>query len=200
MSGVGENIQRLRRAAGLTQAALGEEIGVTNTAVSNWEQGLAEPTLQNVLRLCEVLNTTADQLLGVPFGSVGSKAQVFVVSHADEGKFEGQGLRSFFEYRQLGVSEASNGEFGAHVIRAVPGEQLPGEWHSHDLSFQMVYVTKGWVEFEYEGQGAHMLRPGSCVMQPSGIRHRLIRNSDDLELVEITSPASFETTEEKAKA
>lgn len=124
--------------------------------------------------------------------------QSFVISHADAGEFKGQGLRPFFEYRQLGISEATKGDFGAHVIRAVPGMESPGTWHSHDLVFQMVYVTKGWVVFEYEGEGEHVLRAGSCVLQPPGIRHREVRHSDDMELIEITSPATFDTAEEIA--
>ena len=126
--------------------------------------------------------------------------QTFTITHADDRPFEGAGLRSFFEYAQLGIREATGGEFGAHVIRAVPGEHSPGAWHSHDLKFQMVYVTKGWVEFEYAGHGRHILRAGSCVVQPAGIVHREIRHSDDVELLEITSPAEFETREEDAPA
>ena len=125
-------------------------------------------------------------------------AQDFVIKHADDGPFEGQGLRAFFEYRQLGIAEATGGDFGAHVIRAVPGEDSPGAWHSHELEFQMVYVTKGWVEFEYAGHGKHMLRAGSSVLQPPGIVHREVRHSDDMELIEITKPAQFETKEEAA--
>jgi len=117
----------------------------------------------------------------------------FTISHADSGTFEGAGLRPFFEYRQLGVTEATDGKFGAHVIRAVPGMEGPGTWHTHDLDFQMVYVTKGWVVFEYEGEGEQVLRAGSCVLQPSGIRHREVRHSDDMELIEIVSPAEFAT-------
>jgi len=117
----------------------------------------------------------------------------FTISHADSWTFEGAGLRPFFEYRQLGVTEATDGKFGAHVIRAVPGMESPGTWHTHDLDFQMVYVTKGWVVFEYEGEGEQVLRAGSCVLQPSGIRHREVRHSDDMELIEIVSPAEFAT-------
>lgn len=119
--------------------------------------------------------------------------QAFSISHADGGSFEGRGLRPFFEYRQLGISHATQGAFGAHVIRAVPGMESPATWHTHDLDFQMVYVTKGWVVFEYEGEGEHVLREGSCVLQPPGIKHREVRHSDDLELIEITSPADFST-------
>ena len=126
------------------------------------------------------------------------KNQAFTIAHADDGKFEGQGLRAFFEYRPLGIAEATGGKYGAHVIRAVPGMESPGAWHSHDLDFQMVYVTRGWVVFEYEGQGEHVLRAGSCVLQPPGIKHREVRHSDDLELIEITAPADFTTREEDA--
>lgn len=123
----------------------------------------------------------------------------FTIAHADSGAFESAGLRPFFEYRQLGIDKATDGKFGAHVIRAVPGMESPGTWHSHDLEFQMVYVTKGWVVFEYVGQGEHVLRAGSCVLQPSGIKHREVRHSDDMELIEITSPAVFTTQEEGAE-
>jgi mannose-6-phosphate isomerase-like protein (cupin superfamily) len=128
------------------------------------------------------------------------KGQAFTVAHADSGTFEGAGLRLFFEYRQLGIREATGGAYGAHVIRAVPGMESPAEWHSHDLTFQMVYVTRGWVVFEYEGEGDVTLREGSCVLQPPGIRHREVRHSDDLELIEITSPAEFATIPEAMPA
>jgi quercetin dioxygenase-like cupin family protein len=126
------------------------------------------------------------------------KGQAFTVAHADDGKFEGQGLRAFFEYRQLGIAEATQGKFGAHVIRAVPGRHSEAQWHTHDLDFQMVYVTRGWVVFEYDGQGEVILRAGSCALQPPGIRHREVTHSGDLELIEITSPAEFETVAAEA--
>ena len=49
------------------------------------------------------------------------------------------------------------------------------------------------MRFEYEGIGEVLLRPGSCVHQPTGIQHREIEHSDDLEMLEITSPAEFKT-------
>ena len=126
------------------------------------------------------------------------KNQAFAITHADAGKFVGQGLRAFFEYRDLGIKGATKGAFGAHVIRAVPGMESPGTWHTHDLDFQMVYVTKGWVVFEYRGEGEHVLREGSCVLQPPGVEHREVRHSDNMELIEITAPADFTTEEVSA--
>ena len=124
------------------------------------------------------------------------------VSHAEDGAFSGGGLRAFFEYRDLGIKGATEGRVGAHVIRAVPGRHAEGDSHLHRLDFQMVYVLKGWVRFWYEGHGEVLLKPGSCVHQPPGIVHREIEHSDDLELIEITLPADFETepAEEAAEA
>ena len=138
-----------------------------------------------------------DIRLGINAGSLW-KGQAFSISHPDQTEFKSRGLRAFFEYRDLGIDHATGGQYGAHVLRAVPDAHSEPNWHIHDLDFQMVYVTKGWVEFEYEGEGAHILREGSCVLQPPGIRHRLVKNSDDLELLEITSPAEFPTAAEDA--
>ena len=125
------------------------------------------------------------------------KGQAFCVSHADgSGTFKSNftgGLRAFFEYRNLGVDDATQGKYSANVIRAVPGRHTEPSWHIHHLDFQMIYILQGWVTFEYEGQGEVTFRPGSAALQPPGIRHREIRHSDDLELIEITSPAEFKT-------
>ena len=116
----------------------------------------------------------------------------FTVSHKEKSKFE-SGLRGFFQYRDLGIDAATEGNYGANVIRAVPGKHSKGEWHLHKLNFQMVYILKGTVKFEYKGKGEFTLYPGDVVYQPSEIHHREIEHSDDLELIEITSPSEFET-------
>ena len=120
-----------------------------------------------------------------------------VVSHAADATFTA-GLRAFFAYRDLGIRHVTGGKVGAHVIRAVPGAGAHPVWHTHDLTFQMVYVLKGWVRFEYEGAGEVLLTAGSMVHQPPGIRHRELAHSDDLELLEITLPAEFRTDETDA--
>ena len=114
------------------------------------------------------------------------------VSHAEGREFD-QGLRAFFAYAGLGIAEATGGRFGAHVIRAVPGAHPEPKWHWHELEFQLVWVVRGWVRFEYEDIGEVTLRPGTSVLQPPRVKHREIAHSDDLELVEITAPAEFPT-------
>lgn len=48
----------------------------------------------------------------------------FSVSHLKGSEFKAEGLRAFFEYRDLGVKEATAGKAVAHVIRARPGGEF----------------------------------------------------------------------------
>jgi quercetin dioxygenase-like cupin family protein len=57
----------------------------------------------------------------------------------------------------------------------------------------MVYVLKGWIKSEFEGEGAHTFYAGSCWIQPPKIKHTVLGYSDDCELLEIVLPADFET-------
>lgn len=122
----------------------------------------------------------------------------FSASHTRNTPFHDGGLRSCFEYRDLGISAATGGRVMAHVIRAKEGAHAGFGWHKHNLDFQMYYVLKGWVRFNYEGVGEVLAEAGSCVNQPPGIGHAEIAHSDDLELLEITLPAEFETVEIEA--
>jgi len=127
-------------------------------------------------------------------------ARRFSVSHRKRSKFVQRGLRGYFEYRDLGIKRATRGKVVAHVIRARPGKAPHGEWHMHDCDAQFVYVLKGWVEFEYEGVGKVTMRAGSCFYQPPRIRHREIRHSKDIEMLEVVAPADFETLDAKPPA
>ena len=118
----------------------------------------------------------------------------FVATHAKEAVFS-RGLRSYFEYRDLGIRHATEGRVEAHVIRAAAGKAFSNQPHLHRTSFQMVYVLKGWIEFEYEGEGIVRLEAGSCVHQPPGIRHRELGHSEDVEMLEVVLPADFATEE-----
>jgi quercetin dioxygenase-like cupin family protein len=118
--------------------------------------------------------------------------QPVAVNHAADATFE-RGLRPFFEYRDLGIAQATSGQVVAHVIRAVPGAGFSSQPHLHRTQFQLVYVLKGWIEFEYEGQGVVRLVAGDSVHQPPGIRHRELGHSDDVELLEVVMPADFKT-------
>ena len=60
---IGQYIQNLRKAAGLTQKELAEKLNLSFQAVSKWENGDSLPDTGVLLDLCDILNTTADKLL-----------------------------------------------------------------------------------------------------------------------------------------
>ena len=118
--------------------------------------------------------------------------QKLSIVHAAGSTFVADGMRKCFEYRDLGISAATGGNFHAHVIRAVDREEDGIGLHRHnEIEFQMVYILKGWMRFWYEGEGEVVAREGTCILQPPKIKHDVLEWSDDLELLEITSPANF---------
>ena len=118
----------------------------------------------------------------------------FVAAHLKDAKFE-RGLRSFYEYRDLGIKSATEGRVDVHVIRAAAGENFSSQPHLHKTEFQLVYILKGWIEFEYEAQGVVRLEAGSCVHQPPSIRHRELGHNLDIEMLEIVLRCGFATEE-----
>jgi quercetin dioxygenase-like cupin family protein len=120
----------------------------------------------------------------------------FTFSHHREEDFD-QGLRTYAKYRDLGIAPATGGMVQAHVIRMLPPfrPEEVSKPHYHDVEFQMIYVLKGWMTTELEGEGTHTFRAGSCWIQPPGIKHTVLGYSDDCELLEIVLPADFETVE-----
>ncbi len=128
---------------------------------------------------------------------MSENAQKFCANFAKDAKFEG-GLRGYFEYRDLGISDSTNGQYHAAVSRVRQGEKgdvniRTTGMHRHLCDFQMFYVLKGWVTMEYEGQGEVKFNEGDCCMQPAGILHNEIQCSSDFECIEIYTPAKHET-------
>jgi len=62
---LGENLKRIRKSKGYTQAELAEKIFVTSQALSKWERGESEPGIGHIQDLTRILNVSSDALLGI---------------------------------------------------------------------------------------------------------------------------------------
>ncbi|MDE5546623.1 MAG: ATP-binding cassette domain-containing protein [Anaeroplasmataceae bacterium] len=60
---IGNFITTLRKEKNLTQGKLGELVGVSNKAISKWENGQGLPEPKYMAKLCEVLGITMEELL-----------------------------------------------------------------------------------------------------------------------------------------
>ncbi|MGK6310729.1 alpha/beta fold hydrolase [Variovorax sp. DT-64] len=117
-----------------------------------------------------------------------------IISRLKEAKFESQGLRTYFEYRDLGVTEATDGRFVARVIRPRDGLPISAGWHVHYADFRLLYVLKGWLKFHYKEQGTFELQAGDVIFQAPD-PHAELEHSEDLEVLEVASPADFDTAD-----
>jgi mannose-6-phosphate isomerase-like protein (cupin superfamily) len=130
--------------------------------------------------------------------SMNKQAVVSKFSHVKPGdtEFKGGGLRDFFLYRDLGIADATSGQVICHLVKANP--DLPPEegtgWHKHECEFQIVIMTKGWARFMYEDKST-LVQAGDVVHQRPGITHYLYDYSEDMEYLEIVSPADFKTVD-----
>lgn len=62
---IGIRIRKFREAQKISQKELAQRIGVSNSRISNWEQGLNRPDADILAKLCQALNVSPSELLNV---------------------------------------------------------------------------------------------------------------------------------------
>ena len=60
-----KRLRELRKEKGLSQVKLGEHLGYGYTAISSYENGRNEPSYTDLIRICEILDVSADYILGI---------------------------------------------------------------------------------------------------------------------------------------
>ena len=100
------------------------------------------------------------------------------------------GLRDFFQYKDLGIEQATAGRVIAQRVRANMAPEKGTGWHRHEAEFHIVIMTQGWARFMY-GDEETLVEAGDCVHQRPGIVHYLFDYSPDMEYIEIVGPADF---------
>ena len=62
---IGNRIRKFREEQGISQKELAKRIGVSNSRISNWEQGINRPDADFLADLCRALNVSPSILLDV---------------------------------------------------------------------------------------------------------------------------------------
>src|SRR4051812_14351984 len=114
----------------------------------------------------------------------------FLVTHAGASPGEG---RAGMLYRNL-IPGRLGGRYIASHITIAQGGPVADWVHFHRIAVQLICVRKGWVRVAYQDQGdPFVMTAGDMVLQPPGIRHRVLESAPGLEVVEISCPALHET-------
>jgi quercetin dioxygenase-like cupin family protein len=129
-------------------------------------------------------------------GGKGKQPHKFAISRQKHGDFK-TGLRSFAQYRDLGIKDATNGEAIAQIIRFIGpcDPKVASKRHFHVTKLQMMYLLQGSITLNFEGHGNFTMKAGDAWLQPNGIKHTVLDYSDDCEVLEVTMPANFKTVQ-----
>lgn len=101
--------------------------------------------------------------------------------------------RAGMEYRDL-IPDRLGGRVIASHIRIPKGGPIPDYVHHHQVSFQIIYCLSGSARVVHEDQGGPFdFKAGDCVLQPAGIRHRVLECTDGFEVFEVAAPAEHPT-------
>ena len=65
ISRLSERLKELRKAKGLTQRDMARHFRLSVVGYGAWERGDTEPSIDNLIRLCEFFGCTADSLIGL---------------------------------------------------------------------------------------------------------------------------------------
>lgn len=63
MMNLGGNIKKARKAAGMTQKELAEQLHVYQKDISRWESNTLTPNALTLGKICEILHASADDIL-----------------------------------------------------------------------------------------------------------------------------------------
>lgn len=64
MKQFGEKIKELRLEKNMTCQAVASAVGLTKNAITNYETGIREPSLETLKSLCDLFDVSADYLIG----------------------------------------------------------------------------------------------------------------------------------------
>ena len=65
ITALGRRIKESRKEAGMSQRALARAVGTSQGAISQYENGRYVMSIWMLMKLCEVLGASADELLGL---------------------------------------------------------------------------------------------------------------------------------------
>lgn len=138
--------------------------------------------------------TTIDHDMELPNGTVNPErefqGQRFVRHQSDRATREPFRIRGF-SMRDTGISEGTQGVAGVQVARPEASWDPDVTSHSSDILFN--FVMSGHMTLRGEGQDDQPLKPGDAFVIPPDMKTVYLDCTDDLELLEVALPGTFET-------
>lgn len=90
-----ENLRYAREQKGLSQKDVAEKIGVAKSTYSLYESGNREPNVQTIKKISDVLNVSADDLLGI------NSEPTTIAAHFDGDEYTEEQLNRIREFAKF---------------------------------------------------------------------------------------------------
>lgn len=72
---IGDRLLAVRKKAGLTQAEVAEAAGISDRTYADIERGTVNMRIETILRICQVLHITPDEILTAADGDVTAREE-----------------------------------------------------------------------------------------------------------------------------
>lgn len=178
MSIVSQNLKYLRRRSGLTQEQMAEKIGIKRSLLGAYEEGRADPRLNNLLKISDIFDIAVDNLIGVdltqsdptaalPTGKKNESAPKVLAITVDT-----QDNENIEIVPQKAAAGYLNGYADPEYIEELPKFQLP-----------VLPKNATYRAFEISGDSMLPLQPGTIVIGQYVERARDIKNGKTYVLV-----------------
>ena len=164
-----QKIKYYREQKGLEQKALGAKIGVIANSISNWENGKSRPDIALLPKICDALDITMNDLIGMPASeTLPTELEALYKQHGDEIQHiltKYYRLSPGHQYTVMALmdnlDEAEDAEICKHIIEKI------------EFSKALAAGFDPGEEFDDKGEKIYLYRTkeneqGDCVFTVSG--------------------------------
>ncbi|NBU92663.1 MAG: LexA family transcriptional regulator [Flavobacteriia bacterium] len=161
---IGANIKILRKRQGKSQEEMAQNLGLNRSTYSGYENNIAQPNLENVVRMCAYFGLTVEDLITKDFASFGER-DWRLLSEKAEARLKGHSLRVLASVVDIKRDE---------VVEVIPEKASAGYTAGFSdpdffidfptLSLPFLSSNKKYRAFPIQGDSMPPINPGSIVV------------------------------------
>ena len=177
----GNKLREIRERRGVTMKALGAEVGVSESLLSQIERDKVSPSLDTLIAITDALEIDLEYL----FRDLKKQGSVSLVKKESRNSHTIEGVK----YQHLSKITDQQQEHNIEaLLLTIPPRHKKGNREYGHIGMEMGFIIQGKGELEY-GNEKYLLEEGDSISFSSDIPHTLYnRGEDKLEALWIVTP------------
>ena len=173
---LGKKIKDYRKRNMMTLQQLAEKSGISAGYISKIERGTVNSSLKNIQKLCEVLDTTTDELMKDCFQQKEYE-EIQIDNYFIFTKNERMPIYGFVGALDFENIYTGNPYFKVNVMTLSEGMKNHSYYiHSYD---EFGIVAKGSLGIEFDNKESYTLEEGECILIKSNTKHAVTNCSNE---------------------